>query len=166
MTTPETPTENTSSELNAAEVLPQEIATHTAEAAPSQGAVDDRDGTTSDGSADESDEEGDGPEEPATLADGESPAKKKKAPTKEEEEGRRHRGRWRNETSVRPSSEEARAGASAVGVGDIVFGKVIEATDDVLFIDLSGKAKGIFDLRELLITEEEARAMEAEPARR
>lgn len=42
-------------------------------------------------------------------------------------------------------------------VGDIVFGKVLEVTDDVLFIDLSGKAKGIFDLRELLIPEEEAR---------
>ena len=44
------------------------------------------------------------------------------------------------------------------GVGDIVFGKVLEVTDDVMFIDLSGKAKGLFDLRELLIPEEEAKA--------
>jgi len=40
-------------------------------------------------------------------------------------------------------------------IGDIVFGKVLEVTDDVLFVDLSGKAKGVFDLRELLIPEDE-----------
>ena len=44
----------------------------------------------------------------------------------------------------------------AFNVGDVVFGKVIEVTEDALFADLSGKAKAIFDLRELLITEEEA----------
>ena len=44
----------------------------------------------------------------------------------------------------------------AFNVGDVVFGKVIEVTEDALFVDLSGKAKAIFDLRELLITEEEA----------
>jgi small subunit ribosomal protein S1 len=49
------------------------------------------------------------------------------------------------------------------GVGDIVFGKVLEVTGDVMFIDLSGKAKAIFDLRELLIPEEEARAAAAMP---
>jgi small subunit ribosomal protein S1 len=49
-------------------------------------------------------------------------------------------------------------------IGDIVFGKVLEVTSDVLFVDLSGKAKAIFDLRELLIPEEEARAVAALPA--
>lgn len=44
----------------------------------------------------------------------------------------------------------------AFNVGDVVFGKVLEVTEDALFADLSGKAKAIFDLRELLITEEEA----------
>jgi small subunit ribosomal protein S1 len=44
----------------------------------------------------------------------------------------------------------------AFNMGDVVFGKVLEVTEDALFIDLSGKAKAIFDLRELLITEEEA----------
>lgn len=44
------------------------------------------------------------------------------------------------------------------GMGDIVFGKVVEVTTDVLMVDLSGKAMGIFDLRELLIPEEEAKA--------
>ncbi|MCL2779477.1 MAG: S1 RNA-binding domain-containing protein [Polyangiaceae bacterium] len=44
----------------------------------------------------------------------------------------------------------------AFNVGDVVFGKVIEFTEDALFVDLAGKAKAIFDLRELLITEDEA----------
>ena len=63
----------------------------------------------------------------------------------------------------------------AFNVGDVVFGKVLEVTEDALFADLSGKAKAIFDLRELLITEEEAeeynrahkadrKAAQAEPA--
>jgi small subunit ribosomal protein S1 len=36
-----------------------------------------------------------------------------------------------------------------------VFGKVLEVTEDALFVDLAGKAKAIFDLRELLITDED-----------
>ncbi len=55
----------------------------------------------------------------------------------------------------KPKPEKERP---AFNVGDVVFGKVIEITEDVLFIDLSGKAKAIFDLRELLITEEDAKA--------
>ena len=43
----------------------------------------------------------------------------------------------------------------AFNVGDVVFGKVLEVTEDALFVDLSGKAKAIFDLRELLITDED-----------
>ncbi len=45
-------------------------------------------------------------------------------------------------------------------VGDIVFGKVLEAKDHCLLIDLSGKAIGIFDLKELLIPEEEIKEIE------
>lgn len=48
----------------------------------------------------------------------------------------------------------------AFNVGDVVFGKVLEATEDVLIVDLSGKAKAIFDLRELLITDDESEANE------
>jgi small subunit ribosomal protein S1 len=44
------------------------------------------------------------------------------------------------------------------GVGDIVFGKVIDVTEDVLVVDLSGKATGLFDLRELLIPDDESQA--------
>lgn len=61
-------------------------------------------------------------------------------------------GREKKERPKKPERERP-----PFNVGDIVFGKVLEVTDDVLFIDLSGKAKGIFDLRELLIPEEEAR---------
>ena len=44
----------------------------------------------------------------------------------------------------------------AFGVGDVVFGKIIEITDEVLFIDLSGKGTAIFDRREMLLPEEPA----------
>jgi len=37
----------------------------------------------------------------------------------------------------------------AFGYGDVVFGKILEITDDALLVDLSGKAKAIFDRREL-----------------
>lgn len=56
----------------------------------------------------------------------------------------------------RPKKDRPERERPAFNVGDVVFGKVLEVTEDALFADLSGKAKAIFDLRELLITEEEA----------
>ncbi|HEX4513968.1 MAG TPA: S1 RNA-binding domain-containing protein, partial [Polyangiaceae bacterium] len=44
----------------------------------------------------------------------------------------------------------------AFGLGDVVFGKIVEITEDVLFIDLSGKAHAVFDRREMLLPEEPA----------
>jgi small subunit ribosomal protein S1 len=41
-------------------------------------------------------------------------------------------------------------------VGDVVFGRIIEITDDAVFVDLSGKARGIFDRREMLLPDEPA----------
>lgn len=55
-----------------------------------------------------------------------------------------------------PKKERPERERPAFNVGDVVFGKVLEVTEDALYADLSGKAKAIFDLRELLITEEEA----------
>jgi len=55
-----------------------------------------------------------------------------------------------------PKKDRPERERPAFNVGDVVFGKVLEVTEDALFVDLSGKAKAIFDLRELLITEEEA----------
>jgi len=56
----------------------------------------------------------------------------------------------------RPKKERPERERPAFNVGDVVFGKVLEVTEDALFVDLSGKARALFDLRELLITEEEA----------
>jgi len=58
----------------------------------------------------------------------------------------------------RPQKERPEKERPAFALGDVVFGKVLEITEDVLFVDLAGKAKAIFDLRELLITEEDAKA--------
>ena len=44
----------------------------------------------------------------------------------------------------------------AFGVGDVVFGKIIDITEEALIVDLSGKAHAIFDKRELLLPEEPA----------
>ncbi len=44
----------------------------------------------------------------------------------------------------------------AFGVGDVVFGKIIEITDEAVFVDLSGKARGIFDRSEMLLPDEPA----------
>jgi small subunit ribosomal protein S1 len=55
----------------------------------------------------------------------------------------------------KPKRERSERERPAFNVGDVVFGKVIEFTEDALFVDLAGKAKAIFDLRELLITEDE-----------
>jgi small subunit ribosomal protein S1 len=37
----------------------------------------------------------------------------------------------------------------AFNVGDVVFGKIVEITDDVAFIDVAGKARAIFDKKEM-----------------
>jgi small subunit ribosomal protein S1 len=44
----------------------------------------------------------------------------------------------------------------AFGVGDVVFGKIVEITDEAILIDLSGKAKAIFDRREMSLPDEPA----------
>jgi small subunit ribosomal protein S1 len=56
-----------------------------------------------------------------------------------------------------------------VNAGDIVFGKILEITDDAILVDIPGKAKAIFDRREMLILDEEepaarARATDDQPA--
>jgi small subunit ribosomal protein S1 len=49
-----------------------------------------------------------------------------------------------------------------VNGGDIVFGKIIEITDEAILIDIPGKARAIFDRREMLLADDE----EAPPAPR
>ena len=64
----------------------------------------------------------------------------------------------------RPRPEGEMRERPAFGVGDVVFGKIIQMTDEVLFVDLSGKAKAIFDRRELLLPEEPAQGPGSELA--
>lgn len=42
-----------------------------------------------------------------------------------------------------------------VNAGDIVFGKIIEITQDAIFIDIPGKARAIFDRNEMLLPEDD-----------
>jgi small subunit ribosomal protein S1 len=42
-----------------------------------------------------------------------------------------------------------------VNIGDIVFGKILEITDEAILVDIPGKAKAIFDRREMMIVDEE-----------
>ncbi|HEX3772524.1 MAG TPA: S1 RNA-binding domain-containing protein, partial [Polyangiaceae bacterium] len=51
-----------------------------------------------------------------------------------------------------------------VNVSDIIFGKIVEITDEAILVDIPGKAKAIFDRRELLIRDEEEEAPAAAPA--
>ncbi len=42
-----------------------------------------------------------------------------------------------------------------VNGGDIVFGKIVEITDEAILIDIPGKARAIFDRREMLLADDE-----------
>ena len=44
-----------------------------------------------------------------------------------------------------------------VNAGDIVFGKIIEITAEAIIIDIPGKAKAIFDRREMLLSDDDDR---------
>jgi small subunit ribosomal protein S1 len=50
-----------------------------------------------------------------------------------------------------------------VNMGDIVFGKILEITDEAIFVDIPGKAHAIFDRREMLLPDDEDEG--ARPAR-
>ncbi len=52
----------------------------------------------------------------------------------------------RQRKKERPREQRERP---AFNLGDIVFGKITEITPDAIFVDLSGKGRGIFDRREL-----------------
>jgi ribosomal protein S1 len=51
-----------------------------------------------------------------------------------------------------------------VNAGDIVFGKIIEITDDAILIDIPGKSKAIFDRREMLLPDDDEPASARRPA--
>ena len=83
----------------------------------------------------------------AEGAPGEAPAEgsaEGEAGGAEAKEGEARKDRPRKKERPREQRERP-----AFNVGDIVFGKITEITDDALFVDLSGKGRGIFDRREL-----------------
>ncbi len=96
--------------------------------------------------------EGQGAEgaEAAEGAEGEEAAA---AATPEGEGEKREERRSKKEKRRR---EEGPRERPAFGMGDVVFGKIIEITEECLFVDLSGKGKAIFDRRELDLPEEPA----------
>ena len=42
-----------------------------------------------------------------------------------------------------------------VNAGDIVFGKIVDITEEAIFVDIPGKARAIFDRREMLLPEDD-----------
>jgi small subunit ribosomal protein S1 len=73
----------------------------------------------------------------------------------------------------RPKKKERRPGPPRerppVNAGDIVFGKILEITEDAILIDIPGKARAIFDRREMLLPDDDepnrpSRAPPAPPA--
>jgi small subunit ribosomal protein S1 len=152
--------------------------TEAANAAPAEGAAPAAVGAEG-GDAGEGDDEGEGEGEPegqaaeGAPAEGGPPKKKRRRRRRKKgggeaqagegaaeggapAEGTPAEGSSEGERPKRPKKEKVERERPAFNVGDVVFGKVLEVTDDALFADLSGKAKAIFDLRELLITEDEA----------
>ena len=89
------------------------------------------------------------PGAPATAEGGEAPAAAEAGG-----EPRRHDERRREKKKHHFGGEPRER--PAFGVGDVVFGRITEITDEVLFVDLSGKALAIFDRMELLLPEEPA----------
>jgi small subunit ribosomal protein S1 len=163
----------------AAEPAAPPPATEHAADAPADGDAHDDDGGDADGGDDAP--EGDAPA--AAAADGTAPTPGKKKRRRRRK--KKHPGEAGAQGEGQPGAEGAPAGEAgaeggqqqprpprpprpkkphvererpAFNVGDVVFGKVLEVTEDALFADLSGKAKAIFDLRELLITEEDVEA--------
>jgi ribosomal protein S1 len=78
-----------------------------------------------------------------------------------EEPGEPHEGHAEGQSAAnaRPRRKERRPGPSRerppVNAGDIVFGKIIEITDDAILIDIPGKAHAIFDRREMLLLDDD-----------
>jgi small subunit ribosomal protein S1 len=101
--------------------------------------------------------------EPA--ADGASPPKDGGAPAKAggrpgKREGKGHA----KKPADKPREKREPRERPAFGLGDVVFGKIIEITDDAILVDLSGKAKGIFDRAEMLLPDEPPDPPAPEPA--
>jgi small subunit ribosomal protein S1 len=94
-----------------------------------------------------------GSEAPAVPAEGEaeSPAADASGTTEPRKAHERDKKKERKHTG--PPRERP-----PVNVGDIVFGKILEITDEAILVDIPGKARAIFDRREMLIVDEDEAA--------
>ncbi|MDP9037042.1 MAG: S1 RNA-binding domain-containing protein [Myxococcota bacterium] len=67
-----------------------------------------------------------------------------------------------------PKRKEKRHGPprerAPVNAGDIVFGKILEITEEAILIDIPGKARAIFDRREMLLLDDDEARSAAAPA--
>ena len=107
---------------------------------PAEGAVASGDGATP----------GEGGAEGAAA--GERPAGERPAgdrPAGEGKKKKRHKKGGGQHAAGGPPRERP-----AFNVSDVVFGKILEVDDDVIVVDLSGKAKAIFDKLELVLPED------------
>jgi ribosomal protein S1 len=73
-------------------------------------------------------------------------------------EGKAKRRGQRRERTDKPREKRESRERPVFGIGDVVFGKILEITDDAILVDLSGKAKGIFDRAEMLLPDDPAEA--------
>ncbi|MDF2696259.1 MAG: ribosomal protein S1p [Labilithrix sp.] len=183
MTEPQTPDPNTPPVADAHHAAPVEAPSPAASNEPKEAsapahAAESSDASSGDETSDEGAEGEEGGDEAAETAGAPGatteggPAKKRRRRRRKKKgpqaEGQAAEGAPAGEGAAPPEGGEARPPRQpkpkrervererpAFNVGDVVFGKVIEFTEDALFVDLSGKAKAIFDLRELLITEDD-----------
>jgi small subunit ribosomal protein S1 len=100
-----------------------------------------------------------GGQSPEATAEGGSPKEEGGAPVEGKPHDKQQRDAKRKDKKHGPPRERP-----PVNAGDIVFGKIIEITDEAIIIDIPGKAHAIFDRRELLLPEEEESAKAAAAA--
>jgi small subunit ribosomal protein S1 len=101
-----------------------------------------------DAGASEGTDEADGADSAESAAAeeaGESAAEAKSADRSADRERRKKRERKPGPPRERPP----------VNGGDIIFGKILEITDEAILIDIPGKARAIFDRREMLLLDDD-----------
>lgn len=126
-----------------------------------EGEGDDAEGDDAEGGdAEGASADGGAAAEGGTAADGTAKPKRKRRRRKKKKPGGEAgaegaEGAQAQEGGKPPREPKEERERPAFNVGDVVFGKVIEFNEDVILIDLAGKAQALFDLRELLIQDDE-----------
>lgn len=101
----------------------------------------------------------------ATAPTGEGGEKKRRRRRRKKKGGARAQGAEGEAANAEAKDDDAKEGRREkrkgpprerppVNHGDIVFGKIVEITDETILIDIPGKAKAIFDRREMLLPDD------------